>query len=409
MKIALLHYSFPPTIGGVETILEHHASLLAAKGHEVWVLCASGENHNPAVMLLQVPEIGASHPAVRAAQEEILRGEPGIQFSALVNTLQTQLSAQLRGMDLVLVHNLLTMPFNLACTEALRRIAAEENAPRFISWIHDLAACNPDYLLPPREPWDLLRRQLPNFEYVAVSELRKAQFAMLTSINGAPDEQCRVIPNGIAGIDFLNLTPAVAQFVSTHNILSREAVLLCPSRLLKRKNLERAIELVAALKHLGPGGTSCACLITGACDPHNAESAKYADLLRKKVAEWNLGNEVFFISDFFAVTNPDLVSLYEASDAVIYPSLQEGFGIPLLEAAVHRLPIFCCAIEPLKDLALSNATFFDRTTPASELAATVNKVIKATSTSRKDVLNRFSWEAIFANQIEPLLREPKRI
>jgi len=408
MKIALLHYSYPPIIGGVETVLEHHASRLADRGHEVRILCASGECNQSKATLVCIPEMGANHPLTKAAQQEILTGEAGCQFIALRDRLKAQLIEHLQGIELVFVHNLLTMPFNLACTEALRQIAAESGQTRFVSWVHDLAAINPDYAIPNRSPWNLLRQRLPHFEYVAVSELRRGQFAKLTRAEGTLDGECQVIPNGISALDFLNLTPSVAQFASRHKILERESVLLCPARLLKRKNLELALQIIAGLKTLSPAPASCACLITGASDPHNSESIAYANALRKKVVELNLEDEVFFVSDFFAVTNPDLVSLYEVSDAVMYPSLQEGFGIPLLEAAVHRLPIFCSAIEPLKEMALSNAILLDPAAPASDLAVTVKKVIKATSTSRKDVLNRFSWEAIFANQIEPLLRETKR-
>jgi glycosyltransferase involved in cell wall biosynthesis len=224
-------------------------------------------------------------------------------------------------------------------------------------------------------------------------------------MTGEPNGECRVIPNGIAGSDFLNLTPQVARFVSAHNLLSREAVLLCPTRLLKRKNLELALEIVASLKSSGSGGTTCACLITGACDPHNPDSEAYAGRLRELVAQLDLNDEVFFVSEFFTVTNPDLVSLYVASDAVLYPSLQEGFGIPLLEAAVHRLPVFCGDIEPLKDLMLSNVTLLDQAAAPSKLAKIVKQVIKETAKSRKEVLNRFSWEAIFASGLEPFLQD----
>ena len=121
------------------------------------------------------------------------------------------------------------------------------------------------------------------------------------------------------------------------------------------------------------------------------------------MAQWDRVNELFFVSDLFTVTNRDLVSLYVGSDAVLYPSLQEGFGIPLLEAAVHRLPIFCRELEPHKELAFSNVQFPDRAATPSGLAEVVKRVINETAKCRKDVLNRFSWEAIYADQIEPLL------
>ena len=38
MKIALLHYSAPPIVGGVESVLAHHAREMAAAGHEPFFL-----------------------------------------------------------------------------------------------------------------------------------------------------------------------------------------------------------------------------------------------------------------------------------------------------------------------------------------------------------------------------------
>jgi mannosylglucosylglycerate synthase len=35
MNVALLHYSAPPVVGGVESVLDHHARLMADDGHQV--------------------------------------------------------------------------------------------------------------------------------------------------------------------------------------------------------------------------------------------------------------------------------------------------------------------------------------------------------------------------------------
>ena len=35
MNIAILHYSVPPIVGGVESVIAHHARLMAANGHSV--------------------------------------------------------------------------------------------------------------------------------------------------------------------------------------------------------------------------------------------------------------------------------------------------------------------------------------------------------------------------------------
>ena len=47
MKIAILHYSAPPVIGGVESVLAHHAKLMVSAGHEVQVIAGIGKNYEP--------------------------------------------------------------------------------------------------------------------------------------------------------------------------------------------------------------------------------------------------------------------------------------------------------------------------------------------------------------------------
>ena len=48
MKIALLHYSVPPVVGGVESVLAQQARLMADAGHAVQVIAGRGGQFDPA-------------------------------------------------------------------------------------------------------------------------------------------------------------------------------------------------------------------------------------------------------------------------------------------------------------------------------------------------------------------------
>src|ERR1700677_5169298 len=282
MKIALLHYTYGPVVGGVETILEQHAGLFAAHGHEVTVICGEGvAGSNPAAGLILIPEIQRGHPLVLAAQKELDAGAPGVYFAKLKEHLVETLAPHFENSNIVFQHNVLTMHFHLALTAALWELAERRGRARFVSWIHDLAACNPDYSFPhiDREPWSLLARQHPRVEYVAVSSHRKKQFAALT---GAPSESCRVVPNGIDPVAQLDLTENVAKFVDEHGILEKEIVLLHPTRVLKRKNIELGMRVIAEIK---TAGKSCCCIVTGAPDSHNPDAVKYHGSLLKLRAD----------------------------------------------------------------------------------------------------------------------------
>ena len=43
MNIAILHYSVPPVVGGVESVIAHHARLMSADGHAVRLIAARGD------------------------------------------------------------------------------------------------------------------------------------------------------------------------------------------------------------------------------------------------------------------------------------------------------------------------------------------------------------------------------
>jgi glycosyltransferase involved in cell wall biosynthesis len=99
-------------------------------------------------------------------------------------------------------------------------------------------------------------------------------------------------------------------------------------------------------------------------------------------------------------------SLYTLADALLYPSHQEGFGLPVLEAALHRLPIFCRELETLMALlpAESLTVFPDDASPA-EIAAELRRQVEASRTirNRKAVVQTYGWPAIYQNFLAPLL------
>lgn len=363
MRIALIHYSFPPIVGGVEGVIAAHAQLFLAAGHEVIRIARRG-----------------------AVDRQIKAKDP-----------LAELRAALAGVDAVFVHNVLSMPFDLPLTEALWQLAAESPSVRWVAWVHDLAALNPDYDHPwHRPPWERLAKASPHFRYVAVSAHRARQFETLT---GTP---ARVIPNGVHVASVLGLTKEVAAFAARHRLLSREFVLFHPTRLLRRKNVEFGIEVIAALRR---SGRDAALVITGASDPHQSASAEYAAAVRARRDELDLGDHVLFAGDAFPVSDADVAALYALGDALFFPSRQEGFGLPVLEAALHRLPIFCSDIEPINALLDRGVHCFAPDASATDVAQLVARSLdrSAPHRSRRKVLAEYAWEAVWARHLAPLL------
>jgi hypothetical protein len=58
MKIDLIHYSSPPVVGGVESVLAYHARLMAGAGHSVRIITGRGEIFDPGIPVIQLEQVG---------------------------------------------------------------------------------------------------------------------------------------------------------------------------------------------------------------------------------------------------------------------------------------------------------------------------------------------------------------
>jgi glycosyltransferase involved in cell wall biosynthesis len=377
MRIALVHYSYRPVIGGVETVMEAHAHLFAEAGHEVTIVCYQGES--------DLPHIRVAHVTSGARE---------------CGQLHREIASILQQQDLVCIHNVATMHFDLELTETLWQLARELRHVRFICWVHDLAAVNPDYQLGElREPpLSRLAMAHPRYTYVAVSEHRAHQLMALT---GAVS---RVIPNGIDPMQALGLTRAVAELAENLGAFERNIVLLHPARLLRRKNIELTLRTTAALK---AAGHNALCLITAPPDAQNRAWSTYAEDLRRLREKLSLTENVFFLHEHLAVTVADLIGLYAIADAVILPSHQEGFALPILEAALHRLPIFCADLPPMNALLPGSTHCFASGAEPHAVAELIAGMLHQSSPeqARKAVLRDYGWKAIYKKHLAPLLAE----
>jgi glycosyltransferase involved in cell wall biosynthesis len=59
------------------------------------------------------------------------------------------------------------------------------------------------------------------------------------------------------------------------------------------------------------------------------------------------------------VSEEQLRLMYRAADAFIMPSLNEGFGLPIIEAMASGLPVLCSDIDVFREVAGENAHYFD--------------------------------------------------
>jgi glycosyltransferase involved in cell wall biosynthesis len=68
------------------------------------------------------------------------------------------------------------------------------------------------------------------------------------------------------------------------------------------------------------------------------------------------------------LSNEDLQAVYSLAEALIYPSLQEGFGWPVIEAQSCGCPVFATGRKPMTELGGDAAVYFDPADPAAAAA-----------------------------------------
>jgi mannosylglucosylglycerate synthase len=395
MKIALVHYTSWPVIGGVESVIRQQARLISSRGHEVGVVCGEGGVFEKRIQPLVIRELNSVGPDVRIAQEEVYNGRPGEAYFRLLESLEKHLGSLIKQFDCFVVHNMFTMPFNIAATQTLCSLA--ERNRRFVAWTHDLAATNPDYSVPHYRIFDLIRNRQPGVKYVTISEARATDFRGLTGT-----EVDAIVPNGLDFAFTCALTQEVSELVGDD--LSTSIILLYPTRVLRRKNIAFALQIVGALRDIG---LKVRLLVTGAPDSHNRSDPEYFAGLKQLAADLGIRSMVNWVNETFHVDDRQLHSLYMAADALLFTSRQEGFGLPLLEAAAHRLPVFCSDIEPLKSIALSGTLLMELREAPRNIAERICSYFEHDPIfkRKKHLLREYSAERLYDEKIEPMFRE----
>jgi|DewCreStandDraft_2_1066082.scaffolds.fasta_scaffold11637_3 glycosyltransferase involved in cell wall biosynthesis len=398
-RIILLHYTAPPVVGGVESVVGTQARLLRQAGHEVWVVAGRGR-HGAGCML--VPLLYGRHPEVRAAHAALRRGDAG-PVQEVGQRVADELAELLSG-SVCVVHNAFTMAKNLPLLWALHRLVDRALGCRWVAWTHDVVWDNPQELARvPEGPFRaLLRTARPEVTYVAITETVRAS---LVRHLGLPQAAVTVIPPGTS-LDALQVLGSQARRVL--EALSWDAydpVLLVPVRVTRRKNLELAVGVAAALR---ARGRRPLVVVTGPLGAHNPANARYLAELQALRESLGVEEHVVFLAERGVRCSPRTVGqLYLACDGVLLTSTWEGFGLPVAEAGLLRVPVFCSRIPALREVAGEDAHFFG---PEETPEAVADLVLRALSEERASRLRRrvrdnFGWERLVRERLVPLLNE----
>jgi glycosyltransferase involved in cell wall biosynthesis len=278
-----------------------------------------------------------------------------------------------------------------------------------LAWHHDLAWTNELYRSQVHDgyPWNLLREAWPNVQNVTVSKTRQIELAQLYGIN---PNSIEVIPPGVDPADFFRWTDLTRKLVNKLDLLSADIILLLPARITPRKNIELGLRVLAELRKQTQ--LDARLIVSGPPGPHNPANDAYLQSLLKLRRELELDQAAHFLygcgeSDRLLIPDETLADLYTLSDALFFPSQQEGFGIPMLEAGLTRLPIFCADIPALRETGQADAHYFALDAEPIGLAQLIGHEIKLNQAHhlQRRVRHEYFWQRIFSDRIEPLLKK----
>lgn len=217
---------------------------------------------------------------------------------------------------------------------------------------------------------------------VAVSEFTAGEVA---ECYGVPREKIAVVPNAL-GDDFMTREADGADFRiirEKYGLPSR--YVLYVGTLQPRKNLPFLVHAFARVAEKIP---SLSLVLVGNRAGHHFDPA-----IDEAVRETGLESRIVFPG---FVDQEDLPTLYAGAELFAYPSLYEGFGLPLLEAMSQDVPVVAADISVFREVAGDAALYAD----PSDLAAMEESLYNGLTSSetRADLVRNghrrmegFSW------------------
>jgi glycosyltransferase involved in cell wall biosynthesis len=237
------------------------------------------------------------------------------------------------NIDLLVPENSLTIPLNIPLGLAITEVISETEIPT-IAHHHDFFWERQQFLT--NAVWEYLNMAFPphlsSIQHVIINSSGDNQLSLRTGISG------KIIPNVM---DFENPPPPIDDYASdvrkALGIEDDELFILQPTRVVKRKGIEHAIELVHRL------GKKAKLVISHASGDEgydyeqrvreyskllNVNTRFVSNIINEKRGRTKKGRKIYTLDD-----------IYPHADLVTYPSTFEGFGNAFLEAVYFKKPI----------------------------------------------------------------------
>ncbi|NIP66635.1 glycosyltransferase [Candidatus Bathyarchaeota archaeon] len=419
MKIGILHYTCPEAErSGVTTVIRNHAIHLKDLGNEITMIYGKGGGLE-GVREIHIEELNPDHDQVAELQNQILSGNIGDEtredFVNIKDTIKAKIRDAIQGLDVVMVHNMSSMPFNFPATLAVNELVGE-GLSKFVFWIHDSIVLREkwkDFLK--TWPFTELHFQHPNVSPVTITEYRAKQLSQIED-DRYRMENVKVVPNGINVEEYVKLDDTTLELRERLGLKWGDYVILMPIRILPRKNIELGLRIVHELKKL-VGERRVRLVITGPPDPKaTIDGKKYTDYLRGMMEKLGLEEDILLINDLISfrrlyeedeIVKWGIADSYALADLVLITSEEEGFGLPVLEAGGARKPLFVSRIAPFAELLKEGIEvhMFGLDDKPANIALRIFRYFLGDIVQHNfnNVVSKYRWVVIVKEQVLPVL------
>jgi glycosyltransferase involved in cell wall biosynthesis len=206
----------------------------------------------------------------------------------------------------------------------------DQKARRIVSTFHDLFVMTGEYSSPEfRARFTAQARAAAERSdlIIAVSNFTASQVETLLAVEKS---RLRVVHHGVR--------------VHAPRQTSREKIVLCVGAIQRRKNIARLV------KAFEPLPDSWRLILAGAADGYGAAE-------ELKAVEESLARSRIDVLGYVSAVQLD--ALYGRASIFAFPSLDEGFGMPILEAMAHGIPVLTSDCSAMREVACDAALLVD--------------------------------------------------
>jgi glycosyltransferase involved in cell wall biosynthesis len=309
------------------------------------------------------PPMGGLETYVRSAVPELVSLAPGVRFSVFCNArgLERLRKEPWSGEVEFVTHRL----FDARGLKAISEMTVlGALASRRVDLLHNVAFTAPlrtravNVVMLPDVIWivapDEDRAATMRLWRAIVPPIARRADRVIAISQASAEEIVRLLPVSRERIDVVPLGPGVEvlaapspeQPLRERLALGDGPIVLAVSAKKAHKNLVRLVEAMRTVTERSP---TAMLVLPGRPTEHEGE-------LRALAAELGLTANVVFPP---YVDAADLEGLYAAASCFVLPSLNEGFGLPILEAMRRGVPVACANVSAMPEVAGGAARYFD--------------------------------------------------